>query len=184
MNVHLTVLRFSQSVKKTTLETSALIYTNSKLYIKELKGSLSSFATSTTWDLLGLDHTNRVCKSHPMHITNPTKPHLYLLGDTLIILPSLHPLLGPMHLSVIPSHLTNHFKPMSSHNMSRIPHSRGGGSNSTMLQLYYIHHLPNHNSYTLLHPSNARCLPSQIQTKKISRLNKYIVERHHTQLML
>ena len=90
-------------MKKTTPQISALFYLHFKLYIKELKGSLSSFATSTKGDLLGLDHINRVCKGHPMHITTPTKPQIYLLGDPLLILLGLHPLLDPMHLSIIPN---------------------------------------------------------------------------------
>ena len=133
---------------------------------------------------MGLDHTNMECKGHPMHITTPTKPQLYLLGDPLLILPSLHPLLGHMHLNIIRSQPANHFNLMFSHNINGIPHTRGGGPNSTMFQPYCLHHLPNHNSYTLVHPSKPICPPNQILTQKIGRLNKYTVERHHTQLML
>ena len=171
-------------MKKTTPQTSDLLYLDSNLYIKELKGSLSSFSTSTKANLLGLDHTSRACKGHPMHITTPTKPQLYLLGDPLLILLGLHLLLGHMNLNIIPSHPTSHFNLMFHHNLSGIPHTRGGGPNTTMLQLYCLHHLPNHNSYTLLHPSNPRCLPIQIRTRTIGRLNKYTVEKHHIQLML
>jgi len=149
-------------MKKITPQTSALPYPDSKLYFKELKGSLSNFSTLTKRDLLGPDHTSRVCKGHPMHTTTQTKPHLYLLWDPLLILLGLHPFLGHMHLSIIPSHLASHFNLMLYHNLSGIHHSRGGGPNATMLQLYFLHHLPNHNSYTLLHPTNPRCLPSQI----------------------
>ena len=148
-------------MKKTTPQKSALLYLDSKLYIKELKGSLSSSATSTKGDLLGLDHTSRVCKGHPMHITTPTKPQLYLLGDPLLILPGLHPLLGPMHLSIIPIQPASHFNLMLRHNLSGIHHSRGGGPNTTMLQLYCLHHLPNHSSYTLIHPSTPDAYPSK-----------------------
>jgi len=62
--------------EENTPQISVLVYLNSKLYIKELKRSLISFVTSTKGDLLGLDHTSRVCKGHPMHITTPTKPQL------------------------------------------------------------------------------------------------------------
>ena len=169
---------------KTTPRTSALIYLDLKLYIKEMKGPLSNFVTSTKGDLLGLDHTSRVCKGHPMHITTPTKPHLCLLGDPLLFLPSLHPLLGPMHLGITPNQPASHFNLTLYHNLSGIHHSRGGVPNTTMLQLYCLHHLPNHKSYTLLHPSNPKCPPSHIQTRTIGRLNNYIVERHHIHLML
>ncbi len=167
-------------MKKTTPETSALPYLDSNLYIKELKGSLSSFSTSTKGYLLGLDHTSRVCKDHPMHITDPTKPQLHLIGDPLLILPGLHPLLGPMHLNTIPSQPANHSNLKIRHNISGIPHPRGGGPNSTMFQLYCLHHLPNRNSCTLLHLGNPRCLPSQMQTQTIGRLNKHTVDRHDT----
>ena len=125
------------------------------------EGSLSSFATSTKGDLRGLGHTSRVCKGHPMHITTPTKPQLYLHGDPLLILLGLHPLLGPIHLSINPNQPASHFNLMFSHNISGIPHTRGGSPNSIMFQPYCLHHLPNHNSCTLLHLSNPRCLPSQ-----------------------
>lgn len=149
-------------MKKTTPQTCSLLYLDSKLYIKTLKRSLSNFDTITKGGLLGLDHTREACKGHPMHITTPTKPHLYLLGDPLVVLPGLQHLLGHMHLSSIPIHLASHFNLMLYHNLSGIHNSRGGGPNTTMLQLYFLHHLPNHNSYTLLHPSNCRCLPCQI----------------------
>jgi len=171
-------------VKKTTPQTSALIYPDSRLYIKEMKASLSRFATLTKGDLLGLDHTCRVCKGHLMHITTPTKPELYLLGDPLLILPSLHPLLGPMHLSIIPSQPISHSNLMFCHNLNGLPYSRGGDPHTKMLPLYFLHHLPTHNSYTLIHPRNPRCLPSKTRTQIIGRINKYTVERHHTQLIL
>ncbi len=141
-------------MKKTTPQASALPCLDPKLYIKELKGSLSSFATLTKGDLLGLDHSSKVCKDHPMHITYPTKTQLHLLGDPMPFLLGLHHLLGPMHLNIIPSHPTSHFKPTISHNISGVPHPRGGGLNSTMFQLYCLHHLPNHNFCTLLHLGN------------------------------
>ena len=133
---------------------------------------------------MGLGHMSRACKGHPMHITTPTIPHPYLLGDPLLILPSLHLLLGPLHLSIIPNQLASHFNHMLHHNMSGVHHPRGGGPNTTMSQLYCLHHLPSHNFYTLLHLNNPRCLPSQIRTRTIDRHNKYTVERHHIQLML
>jgi len=74
MNVHWTILIFARFVKKTTPQKTALIYPNSKLYMKELKWSLTKFSTLTKRELLGLDHTSRVCKGHPMHIKNQTKP--------------------------------------------------------------------------------------------------------------
>jgi len=149
-------------MKKTTPQTSDLLYPDPKLYIKELKGSLSDFSTSTKGDLLGLNHTSRVCKGHPMHITTPTKPKLYLLRDPLLILPGLHPILGTMHLSVILSQPTSHFNLTFCHNLNGTPHSRVGGPNITMLQPCCLHTLLNHNPYTFLHPRNPRCLPSQI----------------------
>ena len=133
---------------------------------------------------MSLDHTNKACKGCPTHITTQTKTQPYLLGDPLLILPGLHPLLGPMHLSITRNQPASHFNLMLYHNLNGIRHSMGGDPNTTMLQLYCLHHLPNHNSYTLLHPSNPRCLPSQIQTQTIGRLSKYTMERHHILLML
>ena len=60
---------------------------------------------------MDLDHISRGCKGHLRHTTTPTKlppyllgaPLLILLGDPLLTLPGLHPLLGPMHLSITPS---------------------------------------------------------------------------------
>ena len=45
MNVHSILLKFSHYVKKTTPQTSAPLYLDSKLHIKELNGSLSSSGT-------------------------------------------------------------------------------------------------------------------------------------------
>lgn len=149
-------------MKKITPQTSALPYLDSKLYIKELKGSLSSFATLTKEYLLGIDHTNKACKDHSMHITDPTKPQLHLLRDPLLILLGLHPLLGPMHLNIIPIHPTSHFNLTISQNISGIPHPKGGGPSSTRVQLYCLHHPPNNNSCTLLHLGNPRCVPNPI----------------------
>lgn len=149
-------------MRKPTPKTSAHIYADSNLYIKELKGYLRISATLTKGDLLGLDHTNMACKGNPMHITTPTKPQLYRLGDPLLILPGLHSLLGPMHLSIVPSKPASCFNLMLYHNLSRIHHSRGGAPNTIMLQLYCLDDLPNHSSYTLVLPSNPRFLPSQI----------------------
>lgn len=126
---------------------------------------------------MSLGHTSRECKGHPMHITTPTRTHPYLLGDPLLIIPSLHLLLGPLHLDIIPSQPTNHFNHMLHHNLSGMHHPRGGGPNTTMFQLYCLHHLPNHKFYTLLHLNNLRCLPNQIQTRTIDKHNKYTVER-------
>lgn len=148
------------------------------------KGATEQLCYINQRDLLGLDHSRRVCKDHAMHVIDPTKPQLHLLGDPLLIPPGLHPLLGPMHLSTIPSKPTDHFNLIISHNISGIPHLRGGSPNSTMLHLYCLHHLPNHNSCTLLHLGNPRCSPSEVQTETIGRLNKHTMERHHTQLML
>jgi len=167
-------------VKTTIPRKSSLLYLDSNFYIKELKHSLSSFATSTKGDLLDLDHTNRVHKDHHMHITNPTKPQLHLLGSPLLIIPDPHALLGPMHLSIIPSQPTSHFNLTINHNISGIPHLRGGGPNSTTFQFYFLHHLPNCNSCTLLHLGNAKCLPNLVQTQIIGKLNKHMMERHHT----
>lgn len=133
---------------------------------------------------MGLDHMNKAWKGRPIHITTRTKPQPYLLGDPLLILPSVHPLLGSVHLSIIPSQPTSHFNLMLHHNLSGMHRSKSGGLNTTMLHLYCLHHLPNHSSYTLLHPSNPRCLPNQIRTQTIGRLSKYTMERHHIQLVL
>ena len=98
---------------------------------------------------MGLDHTNKACKGQPMHITTPTKPQPYLLGDPLLILPGLHPLLGPLHLNITPSQLASHFNHMLRHNLNGIHHPWGGGPHTTMLQLYFLHALLNHRFYTL-----------------------------------
>lgn len=82
---------------------------------------------------MGLGHTNKACKGHPMHIATPTRPHPYLLGGPLLILPGLHLLLGPLHLSIIPSQPTNHFNHMLHHNLSGMQRPRGGGPHTTML---------------------------------------------------
>ena len=55
---------------------------------------------------------------------------------------------------------------------------------TTMLQIYFLHHLLNHNFYTLLHLNNLRCLPSQIRTRKTNKHNKCTMERHPILLML
>lgn len=133
---------------------------------------------------MGIDHTSKACKGHPIHINIPTPPQPYLLGDPLLILPGIHLLLGPLHISITPNQPSSHFNHTLYHNLRGMHHPRGGGPNTTMLQLYCVHHLPNHIYYTLLHPSNPRCLPSQIQTRTTDRLSKYAMERHHIQLML
>jgi len=115
--------------------------------------------------------------------TQPNHSYTFL-GDPLLIHPSLPPLLGHMHLSIIPSQLTSHFILTFNHNISGIPQPRGGGPNSTMFQPYCLHHIPNHNYCTLLNLRNPICGPNQIQTQAIGRFNKDIVDRHHTQLML
>ena len=52
---------------------------------------------------MGLGHTSRAYKGHPMHITTLTTTHPFLLRDPLLIPPSLHLLLGLLQLSTIPS---------------------------------------------------------------------------------
>ena len=133
---------------------------------------------------MGLDHTKRACKGHPMHITTPTRPWPFPLGDPLLILPVQHLLLGPLHLSIIPSRPTSHFSHMLHHSLSGMHCPRGGGPHTIMLQLYCLSHLLKHNFYTLLHLNNLRCLPSWIQTRTTDRHNKYTVERHPILLML
>jgi len=123
-----------------------------KVVYQGAEGVTKKLAISTKGDLLGLHHTSRVCKGHPLHIATPTKPQLYLLADPLPILPGLCPLLGPMHLNIIPRQPASHFNVMFSHNISGITHSMGGGPNLTMFQPYCLQYLPNHNSSTLLHP--------------------------------
>lgn len=94
------------------------------------------------------------------------------------------PPFGPLHLSITPNQPASHFNHMLYHNLNGMHRPRGGGPNTKMLQPYCFHHLSNHSFYTLLHPSNPRCLPSQIQTRTTDKLNKYTMERHRIQLML
>ena len=133
---------------------------------------------------MGLGDTSRACKGHPMHIATPTRPHPFPLGDPLLILPGMHLLFGPLHLSIIPSRLATHFNHMLHHSLNGMHHPRGGGPHTTMLQPYCLHHLLNHIFYTLLHLKNPRCLPNQITTWKINRHSKYTMERHPILLML
>ena len=109
---------------------------------------------------MDLDHTSRACKGHPRHITTPTKPPPYLLGAPLLILPGPHLLLGPSHLNIMPNQPPIHFNPMLSHNLSGMHLLRGGGPNTTLLQLFCLHHLPNHNSYTPAPPRQPQ-MPAQ-----------------------
>jgi len=115
-------------------------------------------------DITGLIHSNRACKGCPMPITTLTKPRPFPLGEPLLILPSLHPLLGPLHLSTIPSWPANHFSHMFHPSLSGMNYPRGGCPHTIMLKFYCLHHLLNHKFYTLVHLNNPKCLPSQIQT--------------------
>ena len=128
---------------------------------------------------MDLNHTSRGCKGHLKHTTTPT-----LLGAPLLILPGPHLLLGPSHLNIMPNQPPIHFKPMLSCSLSGMHLIRGGGPNTTLLLLFFFHHLPNHNHYLLLHQSNPKCLPNQIQTQTIDRLSKCIVGSCHARLML
>ena len=131
-----------------------------------------------------LNCTSRACEGHPMHIKTLTKTHPFPIGAPLLIPPSLHILLRLFHLNTIPNRPTNHFSHILLHSLSGMHHPRGGGAHTIMFQIYFLHHLLDHNFYTVLHITNLRCLPSQIRTRTICRLNKYTMERHHTQLML
>ena len=133
---------------------------------------------------MDLDHTNRGCKGHFRHTTTPTKSPPYLLRAPLLILPSPCLLLGPSHFNIMPNHLPIHLNPMLNHNLSGMHLIRGGGPNKTLFPLFCLHHLTNHNHYLLLHQSNPKCLPSQIQTRTTDKLSKCIVGNHHAQLML
>ena len=133
---------------------------------------------------MGLERTRRACKGHPMHIKTLTKTHTFCFGGPLLIPFGLHLLLGILHLSIIPSRPTSHFSHILLHSLNGMHHPRGGGPHTTMLQLYCLHLLLNHNFYTLLHLNNLRCLPSQIQIQTTDRHTKYTVERHPILLIL
>ena len=94
---------------------------------------------------MDLDLTSRGCKGHPKLITTPTNPLTYLLGVPLLILPGPHPLLGHIHLNIILNLLLICFILMFSHNLSGMHLNRGGGLNTTLLLLFCLHHLLNHN---------------------------------------
>ena len=133
---------------------------------------------------MDLDHTNKGCTGHLRHTITPTKSPPYLLGVPLLILAGPHHLLGPTHLNIMSNQPPIHFNPMLNRNLSGMHLIRSGGPNTALFLLFYLHHLPNHNHYLLLHQGNSKCLPSQIQTRTIDRLRKCIVENHHAQFML
>lgn len=138
----------------------------------------------TKGGLKDLDHKGRACKGHPIHITTPNRMHTFPLGVLLLILHGPHLLPILVHLNTIPNLPINHLCHMLPHNLIGIPHHKGGGPHSTNLQPYYLHLHLNHNSFSLLHLTNFRCLLSQIQTQTTSKDSKSIVERHPTLPML
>ena len=105
---------------------------------------------------MDLDHTSRGCKGHLRHIKTPTKSSPYLLGALLLILPGPHLLLGPSHLNIMPNQPPIPFNHMLSYNLSGMHLIRGGGPNTTLFTLFYLHHLANHNRYLLLHQGNPK----------------------------
>lgn len=109
---------------------------------------------------MALGNTSRACKGHIVYITTSTRPHPFPLGGPLLILPGLHLLLGPLHHNIIPSQLASHFNHMFCHSLSGMHPAGCRGPHTTMLQLYFLHDLLNHNFYTLLHLNNPKCLPS------------------------
>ena len=128
--------------------------------------------------------TSRGCKGHPKLITTPTNLLTYLLGVPLLILPSPHPLLGLIYLNTILNLLLIRFILMFSHNLSGMHLSWGGGPNKTLLQLFCLHHLLNHNHFLLLLQDNPRCLLNRTRTPTTDRPNRYILERQHPLPML
>ena len=104
--------------------------------------------------------TSRECKGHPRPITTPIKPLPCLLGVPLLILPGPHPLLGRIHLHIMPNHLLICFTLMLSHSLSGIHLIRGGGPNTTLIPLLCLHHLLNCNHRLLLHQGSPKCLPN------------------------
>ena len=93
---------------------------------------------------MDLDLTNRNCKGHPRPIITPIKPLPYLLGVPLLILPGSHLLLIPSQIHIMPNQLLIRFTLMISHSLSGMHLIKGGGPNTTLLLLIFLHHLPNH----------------------------------------
>lgn len=86
--------------------------------------------------------------------------HTFPLGVLLLILHGLHLLLDLMHHNTITNLPINYFSHMLPHNLSGIPHHKGGGPHSTKLLPYYVCLHLNYNSSTMLHLSNLRFLCS------------------------
>ena len=100
---------------------------------------------------MDLDHTSRECKGHLRHTTTPIKQLPYLLGVPLLILPGPHLLLGHIHLNIMPNQLPILSTPILNHNLSGMHLIKGGGPSTTLLPLFFLHHLLNHNHCLLLH---------------------------------
>lgn len=135
---------------------------------------------------MNLDLTSRECKGHPRTITTTIKPLPCLLGVPLLILPGPHPLLGHILLNTKLHKLLIRFTLMLSHSLSGIHLIRGGGPSITLLLLFCLHHLLNHNHYLLLHQENPKYLLNQTRTRTLTtdRPSKYIVEKYHARPML
>ena len=125
---------------------------------------------------MGPGLTSRGCKGHPKLITTPTNPLTCFLGGLLLILPSTHLLLGLIHLNTILNLLLIRFTLMSNHNLSGIHLNQGGGPNRTLLLLFFLHLLLNHNHYLFLFQDNPRCLLKRTQTPTIDSPNRYTLE--------
>ena len=110
--------------------------------------------------------------------------HPFPLGALMLILHGPHLLPGLLHLNTIPNLPINHFSHILLHNLSGMHHPRGGGPHTTNIEPYCLHLHLNHNSFTLIHISNPRCLLNQIWTWTIDRHNRSIVGKHLTLPML
>ena len=133
---------------------------------------------------MGPDLTSRGCKGHPKLIITPTNPLIYLLGVLLLILPGPHLLLGLIHLNSILTLLLIRFTLMFGHNLSGMHLNQGGGPNTTLIPLFCLHHLLNHNHYLLLLQDNPRCLLNRTRTPTTDRPSRYILGRQHALTML
>ena len=107
---------------------------------------------------MDLDLTSRNCKGHPRPIMTPIKPLSCLLGVPLLTLPGSHLLLVPSQIHIMPNQLLIHFTLMLSHSLSGMHLIRGGGLNTTLLPLLFLHHLLNRNHRLLLHQGSPKCL--------------------------
>ena len=104
--------------------------------------------------------TSRHCKGHSRPIMTLTKPPSCLLEAPLLILPGSHLLLVPSQIHIMSNQLIIRFTLMLSHSLIEMHLIRGGGPNTTLISLIFLHHLLIHNHRLLLPQGNPKCLPN------------------------